>query len=94
VEADFLNKSIHIHRCSTGEYSAKNSDGVKYHQESLIERILVPSLEPLGLEVKHFLDCIANQCTPSVSAFEGMKALRLAQQIRSLIEQQCLSVTV
>jgi virulence factor len=88
VEADFLHKNISIHRCSTGEYYAHDHSGVKYHQESVIERILVPSAEPLALEIKHFLDCICQNCTPCVSVTEGLKALRLAQQIRDVINDQ------
>jgi predicted dehydrogenase len=88
VEADFLNKSINVHRCSTGEYFAQNHSGVKYHQESVIERILVPSAEPLSLEIKHFLDCISNNISPSVSVFDGLRALRLAQQIRDVVNEQ------
>jgi predicted dehydrogenase len=87
VEADFQNKSISIHRCSTGEYFAQNHSGVKYRQESLIERILVPSAEPLGLEIKHFLDCVGNKCSPSVSVRDGLRALRLAQQIRDVVSE-------
>jgi len=88
VEADFLNKNISIHRCSTGEYSPINHGGVKYRQESFIERILVPNAEPLGLEIKHFLECVSNQCTPCVSVLDGLKALRLALQIRSVVYEQ------
>jgi predicted dehydrogenase len=85
IEADFLHKNIYIHRCSTGEYSANNRSGVKYHQESIIERILVPNAEPLGLEIKHFLDCVCQKCPPCVSVWDGLAALRLAQHIRDVI---------
>lgn len=82
IEADFLNKNISIHRCSTGEYTAKNHNGVRYRQESTIERILVPNVEPLSLEIKHFLECICQKSTPCVSVFDGIKAIELAQVIR------------
>jgi predicted dehydrogenase len=85
VEADFLHKNIAIHRCSTGEYSANTRSGVKYHQESIIERILVPNAEPLGLEIKHFLDCVCQKCAPCVSVWDGLAALRLAQDIRDVV---------
>lgn len=82
VEADFMNKSISIHRCSTGEYTAKNRNGVRYRQESVIERILVPNVEPLSLEIKHFLGCVSQKTSPCVSVHDGLKALQLAQLIR------------
>ena len=88
VEADFLNKSISIHRCSLGEYSDQNSSGVKYHQESMIERILVPNVEPLALEIIHFLQCVSKNCMPRISVLDGIKALRLALQINTLANEQ------
>jgi virulence factor len=90
IEADFLNKGISVHRCSSGEYTAQNHNGVKYRQESVIERILVPNVEPLALEINHFLKCIAQKCTPSVSIADGAKALDLALQIRELVHGQNL----
>ena len=94
IEADFLNKNINIHRCSTGEYFANNHSGVKYQQESLIQRILVPNSEPLELEINHFLACISNHSTPCVSIIEGLNALRLAQHIRNLVNKQNLEFAV
>ena len=87
VEADFMNKSISIHRGSTGEYTEKRN-GISYHQESFIERILVPNVEPLSLEIKQFLDCITQNCKPRVSITDGLKALRLAHQICALVNEQ------
>ena len=87
IEADFMNKNISIHRGSTGEYSARRN-GVSYHQESIIERILVPNVEPLSLEIKQFLDCITQDCKPRVSIIDGLKALRLAHQICTLVNEQ------
>lgn len=92
IEADFLNKGISVHRCSTGEYTAQNQNGVKYRQESVIERILVPSVEPLALEIQHFLKCIVNKCTPSVPANDGVRALSLALQISHLVNEQSFSM--
>jgi virulence factor len=90
VEADLMNKSISIYRGSTGEYSEKSRNGVSYHQESIIERILVPNVEPLGSEIKYFLECITQKRLPCVSIFDGLKALRLAQQICTLVNEQNL----
>lgn len=93
VEADFMNKSISIHRCSTGEYSENRRNGVSYHQESVIERILVPNVEPLSCEIKSFLECITQNRLPRVSIIDGLKALRLAQYICMLANEQNLQFT-
>jgi predicted dehydrogenase len=88
IEADFMNKNISIHRGSTGEFLGKNRNGVSYHQESIIERILVPNVEPLYAEIKSFLDCINEKKAPRVSLGDGMRALCLAQQISLLASDQ------
>jgi virulence factor len=90
LEADLLKKAISVNRCSFGEYSDQKLNGVKYHQESLVEHILVPNVEPLVLEISHFLQCICRKSTPCVSAFDGLKALRLAQQICDLVNEHNL----
>jgi predicted dehydrogenase len=88
IEADFLNKSIFIHRGSTGEYTSNTSHQVKYHQESLVERIMVPSAEPLALEIRHFIQCIRQGTTPDVPLSAGLKALELAEHIRRQVRVQ------
>jgi len=90
LEADLLNKRISVNRCSFGEYSDQKLNGVKYRQESLVEHILVPNVEPLVLEINHFLQCINRESTPSVSVIDGLKALRLAQQICDLVKDHNL----
>lgn len=90
IEADFMNKSIFIHRGSTGEYSEKGRNGVSYRQESIIERILVPNVEPLHLEIKHFLECITQNHLPRTSIIDGIKALRMAQHICLLVNEHNL----
>jgi predicted dehydrogenase len=84
LEADLLKKDIQVHRRSLGEYSGLHHGGVKYRQESLIERILVPNVEPLLLEVQHFVQCVQDRCKPCVSVHEATCALKLAMQIRDL----------
>jgi virulence factor len=87
LDCDLLNKSISISRSTIGEMLSFNSRGVKYRQESIVERIFIPTYEPLYLQQQHFIDCILDSRTPDVSARDGLKAMRLAIQIRDL----CLS---
>jgi len=93
LEVDLLHKAILVHRRSTGEYSDQNHGGVKYRQESIIERILVPAAEPLMLEVQHFLQCIDQNCPPRVTLEDGYKSLRLALLIRNIVTEHNFHLT-
>ncbi len=93
VEADLLNKSIAVHRRTVGEYLNHDHRGVKYRQESIVERIHVPTLEPLLLELQHFVDCIVHGTPPQVSARDGLNALRLVLAIRNTVREQMAVLT-
>lgn len=94
LEADLLNKAILVHRRSRGEYADQNHGGVKYRQESVIERILVPSAEPLMLEIQHFLNCISNNCPPKVTLSDAYQALRLALLVRNIATEHLCQLSV
>lgn len=93
VEADLLNKSLSVHRRTIGEYLNHNRRGVKYRQESVVERIFVPTLEPLSLELQHFVDCVLHGSPPQVSARDGLNALRLVMDIRNTIYESMSVMT-
>ena len=59
VECDLLNKVIEIHRCSSGEYLSHSGHGVKYRQEGVVERVSVPAVEPLYLELESSVRSVA-----------------------------------
>lgn len=85
LECDLLNKSISVHRQVRGEYLGNShSHDVKYRQESVVERIQVPIVEPQFAELQHFVDCVLDRKQPLVSAREGLKALWLAEAIRAV----------
>ena len=86
IEGDLLNKSISVHRRTTGEYQNQNHRGVKYRQESLLERIHVPIFEPLFLQLQHFVECILEGSPCKVPARDGLKALSLAVAIRDSLD--------
>jgi len=73
-----------------GEYISRGQRGVQYRQESIVERISVPTFEPLFLELQHFIDCIVNGSHPLVSASDGYEALKLSMQIRDNVLEQML----
>lgn len=88
VEADLQGKSIDVHYRTVGEYLHQNQRGVKYRQESVVERIHVPIAEPLHLELDHFVDCVRTRRQPMVTAEHGLRTLRLADQIRKKVMER------
>jgi virulence factor len=93
VEGDLLNKTISVHRRTIGEYLNLNHRGVKYRQESVIERIHVPIFEPLFLELQHFVDCVLEGKPSLVPARDGLQALRLANVIQNALREHLIDVT-
>jgi predicted dehydrogenase len=85
IECDLLNKTILIHRSTIGEYLNHNQKGVKYRQESIVERIHVPTFEPLFLQLQHFVDSLISATPVAVSARDGLRALQLAEAVRQEI---------
>lgn len=92
VDSDLLNKNISVHRRTIGQYMNYNHRGVKYRQESIVERIHVPPLEPLLLELQHFVDCILQDKPTQVPARDGLNALRLAVVVRDAILERMLDM--
>jgi virulence factor len=86
IEADLLNKSIYIYRRTLPEYVQSNQRPLRYRQESLVERIHVPTAEPLMLELQDFVRCIREGARPKVSAQAGLRALELAASVRDCLQ--------
>jgi len=93
IVADLLEKKIFVNRRTIGEYLNINKQGVKYRHESLVERILVPTVEPLLMELQHFVDCIRSQQTPAVTAEDGWRAVQFADRVRSQINGKLIDAT-
>lgn len=81
VTVDFLHKDIEVNRHAQGSYIADNSD-VKYKQEYLVERVLVPNVEPLMAEHTDFAEAILKGREPKVTAQDGIDALKLAIEVQ------------
>lgn len=91
LECDLMGKTILAHRSTIGEYINAQKRGVKYRQESIIERINVPTFEPLFLELQHFTECVLEGKTTFVTAQDGFNALKLAIQIREKILERLVN---
>jgi predicted dehydrogenase len=82
VVADFLNRTVMIHRQSTGDYVAQRGE-VLYRQEGIIEQVYVPPVEPLYAELRHFLSCVQDQRQPLVGGADALRVLALTDQIEA-----------
>jgi len=90
LEGDLLNKSILVHRRTIGEYLNHNQRGGKYRQESIVERIHVPIVEPLFLELEHFVESIIDGKPSLIPACSGLKALRWATIVQNIIHKRLI----
>ena len=93
IEADLLSKSLLVHRRTFPQY-LNNHQVTKYRQESVIERIYVPMVEPLMLELHHFVECVRQGKPTSVPGTDGLLALQLAQAVADHINQLMILDTV
>lgn len=80
IELDYIDQSIEIHRHSVPEY-VTDGDGVRFRHESVVERLQVPSDEPLRAELESFLEVVASRDEPRVPLEDGLNAIEVAQQI-------------
>ena len=90
IVGNLLDKSVAVHRRTYGQYVNQGNLAAKYRQESVVESIHVPTTEPLWLELHHFIQCIRNRCAPAVTPRAGWLALRLAAQVRDVVNQNLL----
>ncbi|MFC7134043.1 MULTISPECIES: Gfo/Idh/MocA family oxidoreductase [Salinibaculum] len=82
VTADFINQSVEIHRQSLPEYVEQNGD-VRYRHESVVERPVVDTGNPLKRELQSFLDAVRDGTTPAVTAEDGLRVIEVADRIES-----------
>ena len=82
---DYTEQEIFVHRQSSSE-SQLGPGSLRYKQESLVERIFVHKDNPLKLELKHFIDCVANGSKRKLSVKKELNSLSIALQILSHFE--------
>lgn len=84
VVADFLTRTVMIHRQSAAEYYSQRGE-VLYRQEGLIEQVYVPPVEPLYAELQHFLTCIRDGTQPRVSGEDALRVMTVADRIEAQV---------
>ena len=76
---DYTEQEIFVHRQSSSE-SQLSPGELRYKQESLVERIFVHKDNPLKLELKHFVDCVAGG-QRKIAVKKELNSLKIALQI-------------
>lgn len=80
VSVDYLDQSVHIHRRSHPEYTRDDGD-LSYRNESVVERPIVESKEPLKRQLAAFIDTCRSRGEPPVSANEAVRVLEVIEEI-------------
>jgi predicted dehydrogenase len=82
VEADLLGKTISIYRRTMPEYLTNHQRPLRYRQENVVERIYIPTAEPLFLQLQDFIRCAREGDQPKVTVQDGLRVMALAARIR------------
>lgn len=80
IEIDYMDQSVDIYRHSLPEYIEDDGD-VRYRHESIIERPMVESGEPLRNELESFVSAVRRGRDVKVSATDGVRAVECVQRI-------------
>jgi predicted dehydrogenase len=86
VSVDLIRQDISVNRVNHTEFVS--AEGTLYRQTGVTE---IPFLEhrgePLMLELRHFIDCLASGKRPRVSGEDGMAAVALALKVQALVRE-------
>jgi predicted dehydrogenase len=84
IQVDCVNRSIQISRKTN--YRLDIGHDITYRQENIIEKVIVPQYEPLKVELLDFVRSVKAGSKSPVSGFEGLEAVRIADEISALIK--------
>ena len=85
ITASYLTQELLIH--SQSRTSLNQLDGLSpnYVLDLAIERVLIRPEEPLDVEIRHFVDAVANGTPPLVSGQDSLDAMRFVWEIQGLL---------
>lgn len=81
IHADLLNHGLQISR-RTSYANGTSHFPLLYKQESVVEKVVVPSFEPLRKELLTFAECIKNGTQPKTGGKTSAHAIQVASAIR------------
>jgi predicted dehydrogenase len=80
IDMDYIDQSMEIHRQARPEYTSIGAK-MRFRQESVTERPLIESEEPLRRELRAFAEAVVTGSEPVVTGEDGLQALELCQRI-------------
>jgi predicted dehydrogenase len=82
IKADYLTKELFVYLKTKSSFLQNSS----YRQEFILEKIMVPHVQALLVEIEHFIKSIQSSQPPIVGAHEGTNALEIALKIKKCIK--------
>ncbi|WP_238547500.1 MULTISPECIES: Gfo/Idh/MocA family protein [Haloferax] len=82
IRVDYLNQSVQIFRQSRPDY-LRDEGNIRYRHEVVMEQPMIETGEPLKFELEAFVDAATNGGSVRVSAADGLRAIDVAQRIRT-----------
>jgi predicted dehydrogenase len=82
VVVDYIEQSVEIHRSAAPAFVEENGD-LRHSTESVVERPMVESGEPLKAELRSFADAVRNGDPPVVTAEDGLRSVELSHNVLS-----------
>ena len=77
VEGDYMTKEVYIYR-KPGKYLKEDE---RYVQENVVEKVMVPQVEPLKLELQTFVNCAKEKKPFPITLEQATDNLRICEEI-------------
>ena len=79
VNADLLSKSLTI--TQNTEMIIENGYSAQYKQDSVVQKVYVPIIEPLRAELQSFYEAVMNNATVLVDGEMAIRAIRICEKV-------------
>lgn len=77
VDGDYMTKEVYIYR-KPGKYLKEDE---RYVQENVVEKVMVPQVEPLKLELQTFVNCAKEKTQFPITLEQATDNLRICEEI-------------
>jgi len=77
VEGDFMTQEVYVYR-KPGVY---HSEDTRYVQENVVEKVMVPKVEPLKLELQTFINCAKEKKPFPITLEQATQNMRICEEI-------------